>query len=290
MNDTPAPMTAEQVDDLLSAELDGEFAAAATDLGLDEAEARARLDATPGVAERRAQLAAASAAIGDVPELDDVTEARLRSAAVGVADIDVRDVRKRRRRAWMSAVGGAAAVVVVVLGIAAAAHHNSSSGETSNAAAESPSRHIALAPTTGVSRPFAAFGKVASADALQGRVRAALTAGHGAESLHSNAQVPAVGVNAGASVTTLITNASSSDYFDVNGADIASADNTYTAVQNCDPAARLAADSKTPPVLYATATLNHQPVTVFVYAHGTEYVIIASDKGCKVVLHRTIDR
>ncbi len=51
MNDTP-PFSAEQVDELLSAELDGEFDAAARDLGLDPADARDRL-AARGAGPRR---------------------------------------------------------------------------------------------------------------------------------------------------------------------------------------------------------------------------------------------
>jgi hypothetical protein len=215
-----------------------------------------------------------------------VTEARLRATAVGVGETEVVDLRRRRRRAWMSAVG-AAAVVVAVLGIAVAANHNSSSGSKNASAgkvetAAPPSR---LSPSTGVSRPFAALGKVADAKALQTRVRAALlmpTSGQDFTNLHGNE-------NFSASATTIITNAGSSAYYDASGSP-AGADTALKAVQSCDATARLAADAKAPPVLYATATLNHQPVTIYVYAHGTEYAIIASDKGCKVVLHRTIDR
>jgi hypothetical protein len=288
MNDIPAPLTAEQVDDLLSAELDGEFAAAATDLGLEVSEAHARLDATPGIAERRAQFAAASAAIADVAELDDVTERRLRAAAVAAADDDVRDLRKRRRRAWIGAVG-AAAVVVAVLGIAAVAKHDSTGGSSSSAAGAAKQEPVALSPTTGLDVPFTDLGNLANGAALQKNVRDALihpASGQDTESLHLSAGVPSAAVG---TATTLITNAASSDFYDASGK-LSSADAALPPIQRCDATARLAADAKSPPVLYATATLNHQPVTVFVYVHGTEYAIIASDKGCKVVLHRSIDR
>lgn len=43
MNEHPAPLEPEPLDELLSAELDGEFAAAARDLGLSVDEATARL-------------------------------------------------------------------------------------------------------------------------------------------------------------------------------------------------------------------------------------------------------
>jgi hypothetical protein len=285
MNDTPAPLTADQVDDLLSAELDGELAAAAHDLGLDLAEAQVRLKATPGVAERRAQLAAASAAVADVPELDDVTEARLRAAAVAAARDEARDLRTRRRRAWMSA-GAAAAVVVAVLGIAAVGNHNSQSSGENKAAGRISQAPVVLSPTTGTSAAFSALGDVPNGAALQARVRAALGFTTSKKQLataeHGNDVVPLP-----ATATTLITNAGSSDYFSYNKP----ADATQAGpIQSCDATARLAAGAKAPPVLYATATLNHQPVTIYVYAHGTEYAIIASDQGCKVVLHRTVDR
>ena len=60
-----APLDADTVDELLSAELDGEFDAAARDVGLSVTDARARLDATPGARERRSALAAARDALRD---------------------------------------------------------------------------------------------------------------------------------------------------------------------------------------------------------------------------------
>src|SRR5262245_19079562 len=107
MNDDTTPLDPEQLDELLSAELDGELAAAADDFGMAEAEARARLEATPGSADRRAQFEAARAAVADVPALDDVTAARLRAAA---RKARVADVRSRRRGAWLRVASIAAAV------------------------------------------------------------------------------------------------------------------------------------------------------------------------------------
>jgi hypothetical protein len=275
MNDNPAPLSAEQVDDLLSAELDGELAAAALDLGLDEAEAQARLDATPGVAQRRAQLAAASAAIADLPELDDVTEARLRSTAIAASADEAVDLRKRRR-AWTTAAS-AAAVVVAVLGIAAIANHNSANKPVETAA--SPNRS-AIAPTTGISAPFRALGNVESASQLQTQVELALGSEHQSKSAMAGVDaVPAPG-------STTITNADSSEFYAGGG----SQKTLDKPIESCDAAARLAANAKSPPVLYATATLNHQPVTVYVYLRGTQYAIVASDQGCTVVLRRTLNR
>ena len=67
MNDTPAPLTSDQVDELLSAELDDDFDAAARDLGLEPDDARVPLHATPGTdARRRRSLVAARDALAAV--------------------------------------------------------------------------------------------------------------------------------------------------------------------------------------------------------------------------------
>ena len=79
MTDSPDPLAPDVVDELLSAELDGEFDAAAADHDLDPAAARARLEATPGIDERRTALAAARAALAVTPVADDVRRAHARN-------------------------------------------------------------------------------------------------------------------------------------------------------------------------------------------------------------------
>ena len=54
MDDDTTPLQPEELDELLSAELDDELEAAERDLGLSAGAAAARLRATPGAAERRA--------------------------------------------------------------------------------------------------------------------------------------------------------------------------------------------------------------------------------------------
>ena len=56
MNAPIEPLEPDVVDELWSAELDGEFDAAAADLGLSADAARARLAATPGANARRQTL------------------------------------------------------------------------------------------------------------------------------------------------------------------------------------------------------------------------------------------
>src|SRR5207244_5980554 len=101
MNDTP-PLTADQVDELLSADLDGEFDDAARDLGLDPADARARLaNEVRGVDDRRAALAAARDALAEAPAVDDLLAARVRAKAMKAAASahgDQQAYRPRRSR------------------------------------------------------------------------------------------------------------------------------------------------------------------------------------------------
>ncbi len=145
----PEPLEPETLDELLSAELDGELAAAARDLGLSVDEATARLGATPNVDARRVALGAARDLLGVTPEIEDLLAGRLRAKAVRVVDeanaMRAAD-RRRRRRLLVSASGIAAAAVAVVAGAAALnAGHSASTASARPpqpaAAALTPSSH-----------------------------------------------------------------------------------------------------------------------------------------------------
>ncbi len=124
---TTEPFSDELLDELISADLDGEFDAAVRDLGLDAESARARLEATPGAATRRRQLAATRDAL-PVPPLDEMTRRRLVRTALGTSevadepvatDLEFRGHRPTRRAPWpMIAAVAAALVFVVGLGTA----------------------------------------------------------------------------------------------------------------------------------------------------------------------------
>ena len=80
------PLTPDAVDELLSAEIDGEFDAAALDLGYEPADARELLEGVPGVSERRAALTRAAGATQVPPLPEGAREAllaRVRTATAG---------------------------------------------------------------------------------------------------------------------------------------------------------------------------------------------------------------
>jgi hypothetical protein len=124
MNTPQPPLTPDDVDTLLSAELDGEFESAARDLALSAAEARDRLDATPGVDERRHAITRARDLIATPPPLSSTLEDRLIATAMAPEDLATkREQRGERDRARTSrrifiAAGSVAAAIAVVVGVA----------------------------------------------------------------------------------------------------------------------------------------------------------------------------
>ena len=114
MSDDTSPLEPDELDELLSAELDGELEAAARDLALSVDQVSSRLRATPGVDDRRIALAAARDLLAEPPELDELLAARLRAKAVRAAE-EVSaarvDDRRRRRQRMLLAAGGLAAAV-----------------------------------------------------------------------------------------------------------------------------------------------------------------------------------
>ncbi len=172
------PLTPDAVDELLSAEIDGEFDAAALDLGYEPAHARELLEGVPGVSERRAALTRAAGATQVPPLPEGAREAllaRVRTATAGN--------RSRRAR---NVLGIAAAVLVVVgLGavIAVNASDDASDDNRSAATAGDASAPTTLAETSRdvarggsgeeASIPFD-FGEVADGETLRARVESAL--------------------------------------------------------------------------------------------------------------------
>ena len=117
----PTPLTPESVDALLSADLDGDFEAAARDLGFDASEARARLDTSPGVDARRTALAHARDLIASRPQVEASVEDRLIAAALagdGLAATRARSGRRERPWRVLVATGSVAAAIAVIVGIA----------------------------------------------------------------------------------------------------------------------------------------------------------------------------
>jgi len=154
MNDAsrPEPLSDDERDELLSADLDGELAAAAADFGLDLEAARRRIAATPGADARRRELAAAQALGAQTNRVDEPVLARLRAKAVqaGNEAHAVRARTRRRRVARGAAIAAAAAVLLSVAIVAALVRSNPRHTTSSSAAApvSTPSSQaIAPAPS-----------------------------------------------------------------------------------------------------------------------------------------------
>jgi hypothetical protein len=128
-------------DEAVSALLDGELAAFASDHGTTEADVRARLEAWPGFADRRAALGGADAAIATpVPALDDVTRRRLVRAAGDARAATA--VPPRGGRVW-KVVGAVAAALVIVVGIGLAIDAAGDGGDRASDSAASSARTAA---------------------------------------------------------------------------------------------------------------------------------------------------
>ena len=188
------PLPPERVDELLSAELDGELAAAAAELGLTLDGARAALDATPGVDERRAALAAARAALVADPLPAPRREAIV-AAAIASARRDELAARRPRRHRSLALAGAAAAAAVVLVGLVAIAGgrrgpDTSTADAGSAATAATAAEELALdegpdgggegaaapAPQAAADAPVVSFGALDDLDRLASEVRARLDA------------------------------------------------------------------------------------------------------------------
>ncbi|HEY5172493.1 MAG TPA: hypothetical protein VIK54_12275, partial [Acidimicrobiia bacterium] len=172
MNDDTSPFEPEELDELLSADLDGELDAAARDLGLSTAEVSARRRATPGADDRRAALVAARDLLSEPPEIDELLAARLRAKAVRAAEAEHasrRGDRSRRRRQGLLVAGGLAAAIAAVVGIAAgvSASRSGTSTEGAKSALAAPGvPKRALAPTGATPGPASALGPFSNVHAL----------------------------------------------------------------------------------------------------------------------------
>ena len=147
------PLSPELVDELLSAELDGAFDAAAREHGYAPSIARELLDGTPGVAERRDALAAARDAIAVTPlaaaDRDALVAGALRAAPVD----DLAAARASRRPRLAKYIAVAAALLVVVgLGVAVANVSNGGGGDDSSSASGARPRHDERLEGCGVRR------------------------------------------------------------------------------------------------------------------------------------------
>ena len=142
MNAPGTPLSPETLDELLSADLDGELDRAAADLGLTLDAAVAVIDASPDAPRRRAELTRARDMLAVPIPLAPEQELHLVAGALQGPVDELRAARERRTRAWrvLVAVGSAAAVIA---GIVALVHTHpageaKSSTASSNAALATP--------------------------------------------------------------------------------------------------------------------------------------------------------
>lgn len=247
MND-PTPFSPEQIDELISADLDGEFDAAARDLGFDPVSARVALDAQPGAAERRTSMRAARAHLSEMPELDEMVAARLRAKAVREAERSAAPARAGRGR-WYAAMAAVAAALAIVVGIAFAIKHSPvtrTSGESKRAVVAAPAQPPQLSGT---------LGRFPDARSLVARARVEAQRARSVPSSNTSS-------NSGALSPS-------------------------TAALSCAGAAQRWAGVSIQPELAAPATIAGAPVEVFVYRSGTEEIVVVTSPApeCGLMAH-----
>jgi hypothetical protein len=136
----PEAERARMTDEAVSADLDGELEAFATDLGLPVGDIRHRLEVWPGFDARRAALEAARTSIrsGAAPALDEITRRRLLAGArpPESSDTTIPAMPVRSRNRWVAL--SAAAAVLLVFGVGAAVLLRGNGGGTSRTATDAP--------------------------------------------------------------------------------------------------------------------------------------------------------
>jgi len=298
MNGPEQPLSADALDELLSADIDGELDRAAVELGFTPESARAALAASPATPARRAALLLARDALAAPPPFAPDTEARLVTAALARA-ADERQIVKpqavtplpphRARNAWrvLAGVGTAAAVIAGVVALSAT---NPMGGKSSSSSAKS-----ANAPALGAdsiqngAAQHVEFGAITPRDAFRAKVKRQLA-------LANPTPAPKYSQGSG---TTLAADATTGDA--TAGPEAAATDNPSptsaptapaaadgaTAIrlrQNCiDHLARTESVPGTP-ALSGSGTKDTEPVYVVVYRQAGGYVVyVLSPADCSVV-------
>jgi len=152
MNEPPMPSHlpfGDDTDEALSALLDGELGAFASERDLTEAEARARLDGWPGSEARLAELEGARAVVRTpVPALDDLTRRRLVHNATSTRATSA-TTRAGSSRSWAAIVAIAAAGLLVLAGIGVAVSSLSGGGGDNNASSRAGDAARTASPLRG---------------------------------------------------------------------------------------------------------------------------------------------
>lgn len=273
MNDDTSPFEPNELDELLSAELDGELDAAARDLGLSVAEVSERRRATPGAEDRRAALAAARDLLSAAPEIEELLAARLRAKAVRVGaeeNVSRRGDRSRRRRQIVLASAGLAAAIAAVVGIAAGLS-KSRSGTSADGAARAVAAPAAPKPTT--SGPASALGPFTNVHALA----LAAVSGANAESVSKPATAvgqPTLGQPNGGALDAPSPAARSTGKGTYNTS-------LGVGTRQCTSPPQVQRGDTL--ALRATATLSGNPVVVLVFTGNGEHTVVVEDTNCRLL-------
>jgi hypothetical protein len=277
---TFAPLPPEQLDELLSADLDGEFDAAARDFGMEPAEARERIAITPGAKERELSLAVARAAVAEVSPLDDATAARLRAnAAAALNDahevdaVDELAARRRKRYRVLASAGAIAAAVALVLGIVANTNSSDDSAKTATAAPSANSNGTSKHPARTVVPATLNLGEAKTADELEQRLNVQLNAGSTTEfSSNDSARSDQAFIDAGTATTQAL-------------APTAKQLKAATTTR-CDKVAHDLTGVNDPPTLRATGKVGDAPVVVYVFRSGTNEIVLMLNTKCQYVFRQ----
>lgn len=312
MDHDRSPLEPHQLDDLLSAELDREFDAAAADLGLTATEAAQRIRATPGADARRAALSGARDLLATPPELDELLEARLRAKAVRAAvsaHAAHADARRQRRRNIVLSIGSVAATLALVVAVAAGIGHKSSSADKSSAATE-PNRAPADASVASPSKTARTRVHTAGLGAFTDSHALALAAVARDAEFRSSDQVatskstlpPDLAKNSNDATTTIVqpessglstteapttrTKSSSTTTGATTGKSVSlgsSVDSGTTGAGGAPCVAPPQVPVGDPLVLRATASLSGTPVIVLLFQADNEHVVVVEDPHCKLI-------
>jgi len=307
MTDDPAPLESEELDELLSADLDGELAEAARERGSDVDAVRARIAVTPGAPERRGALAAARATLSEAPQLDELVAARLRAQAVRAAgsraELRTAARRDRRHRALLTG-GGIAACILLVVAIAFAVTRSGTSNSSNRSAAE-PAAAPATPPSTGSKLALSqsvpalgsytderALGSVAVNTAQQRKTLANRDSAVPAQLAFGNSSGTSARKAGPARVTGGSPPASSAGSNAVNphvgnGAAAGTRAGYGTKQSACSAAQFVAPGDRL--TLHATATLNGRPVQVYVFTGPKEHKVVLLSPTCQLVNVQTVD-
>ena len=270
MNQPQRPLNAHDLDELLSADIDGELASAAAGFGLTLEAARDAI-ATPTARARRAALVDAARLVAAPVELPDGTTDRMVSDALATArsDDELDAARRRRERRADTArrvlvvAGSAAAVVVVILGLTHLG--GGAADQASKASSAAPDESSAKAPPNA----GGTFGVVATPEQLRRRVQARLALPKSQRSMATDAPGQTLAPE------TFAPGATS------NGAKSPSTDDAARKLATCASPARKLAAASAAPVLHGAAQWQGRPAYVYVFRRGNGYeAVVVGRSDC----------